>query len=101
MADVLQFPPSVLSSLRRIDASLLRVHRSDPLNPPTPPPGAHAVEVRDRSGRVVSYGWVDPAIDRNAFVDRAYGWTDQLYVLLNQSPATRRVSAQRRKTGDA
>lgn len=54
------------------------VVRSDAMDPPAPPEGAHAVEVRALNGTVIAFGWVHPSVSREMLVDTAYAFADRL-----------------------
>lgn len=61
-------PPSI--------PSFRGVYEADPENPPAPPPGAKAVEIKDRTGRVISYGWVVPEHADAWFTTIAWDYLD-------------------------
>ncbi len=65
------------NSIRQTVARV-RVLHADPLNPPAPPEGAHAVVVTDHTGCVVSYGWCAPHIPRKALYARAHEWAEMV-----------------------
>lgn len=74
MSDLLFFPSIVRPPLK--------VHEADAINPPAPPPGAIAVEVRDADGRILSYSWVAPLVDEEIVFARAWDWAETLWPLI-------------------
>lgn len=58
------------------------IYEADAFHPPLPPAGAHAVEVRDESGRVIHFEWSDPIVDKELASAQAFRWSERLAPLL-------------------
>jgi len=68
-------PPA--AALRRPDEPPISgVFAANPFNQPTPPPGAKAVELRDRDGNTIAFAWVIREHGDDYFRESAWAYFD-------------------------
>ena len=58
----------------RPDRPIAGVFVADPANLPPPPPGAHAVVIKDARGEIVSCSWRAPGYGGQRYFDEAWEW---------------------------